>query len=488
MSERETVEPPPARRRLSWLRGVRGRSTIAAVVVVAAGLGVGTATFLGLLQRELISTVQTAARARVAEVATGMKKHGVSGLPADLKAGSARGGQIVQVIDAGGSVVAASSDRAGAGPLTTIRPRDGQITEGHASRLSLLDDDDPYLLEVAGVQVAGGDYRVVVATPISAQQESVRTALSLLLLGLPLLLLLVGVATWLLVGRALGPVERIRSRVSEIGGSRVAERIPVPRSGDEIARLAETMNEMLERLDQAQSAQRRFVADSSHELRSPLATLTAAVELAAADSSSETWRELSPVMASEISRMSRLVEDLLLLAKVDEHSMRLHVEEVDLDDLVDDETRRLRAISGLTVRPAVRPVRIMGDRARLGQAITNLADNAARHARSTVRLTLEGTATGGATVVVADDGPGVPAAQRDRVFERFVRLDSSRGRSSGGSGLGLSIVREIVRAHGGTVEISDARPSGCRVEIQLPGVPASRSSGAPAQPPSGASR
>ena len=474
--------------RLSWLRGVRGRSTIAAVVVVAAGLGVGTATFLGLLQRELISTVQTAARARVAEVATGMREHGVTGVPADLKAGSARGGQIVQVIDGAGTVVAASSDRAGAGPLTTLRPGNGRVVEGHASRLSLLDDDDPYLLEVAGVQLGTGDYRVVVATPISAQQESVRTALSLLLLGLPLLLLLVGVATWLLVGRALGPVERIRSRVSEIGGSRVAERIPVPSSGDEIARLAVTMNEMLERLDQAQGAQRRFVADSSHELRSPLATLTAAVELAAADRSSETWRELSPVMASEITRMSRLVEDLLLLAKVDEHTMRLHVEEVDLDDLVDGETRRLRAISGLTVRPAVHPVRILGDRARLGQAITNLADNAARHARSTVQLTLEETATGGATVVVADDGPGVPAAQRDRVFERFVRLDSSRGRSSGGSGLGLSIVREIVRAHGGTVEISDARPNGCRVEIQLPGVPVPGWGGTVAQPPSGASR
>ena len=131
-----------------------------------------------------------------------------------------------------------------------------------------------------------------------------RTALSLLLVGLPLLLLLVGVATWLLVGPALRPVERIRARVSEIGGSRVEERIPVPSSGDEIARLATTMNEMLDRLDLAQRAQRRFVADSSHELRSPLATLTAAVELATTDPTSETWRELSPVMAAEIQRMT----------------------------------------------------------------------------------------------------------------------------------------------------------------------------------------
>ncbi len=204
------------------------------------------------------------------------------------------------------------------------------------------------------------------------------------------------------------------------------------------------------------------------------------MELATDDPTSSVWRDLSPVISAEIARMSRLVEDLLLLAKVDEHRMRLHVEEVDLDDLVGAEVRRLRAVSALSVRPAVRPVRVMGDRARLGQAITNLADNAARHARSTVRMSLRSTAQG-ATVVIEDDGPGVPAAQRDRVFERFVRLDASRGRSSGGSGLGLSIVLEVVRAHGGSVRITDAEPQGCRVEIRLPHAPAERAE------PSGAS-
>jgi signal transduction histidine kinase len=473
----------------TWLRGVRGRSTIAAVIVVAVGLGIGGATFLGLLQRELISTVQQAATTRAGEVTADIRQHGLTSLDPDLASVGGHGGQIVQVIDASGTVVAASSDRARTSPLTTVSAGNGQVREVRASRLTLLDDDDPYLLVVAGVHTTGGEYRVVVASPINAQQESVRTALSLLLIGLPLLLLLVGVATWLLVDRAMRPVERIRARVSEIGGSRVDERIPVPVSRDEIARLAVTMNEMLGRLDQAQRAQRRFVADSSHELRSPLATLTAAVELAAADPTSDTWRDLSPVMSAEISRMSRLVEDLLLLAKVDERRMRLHVEEVDLDDLVDSEVRRLRAFSPLTVRPAVRPVRVMGDRARLGQAITNLTDNAARYAQSTVRMLLTHD-DGCATVVVEDDGPGVPAGQRDRVFERFVRLDASRGRSSGGSGLGLSIVREIVRAHGGTVEITDAHPTGCRVEIRLPDAPRGSedvAAGA-AQPPSMASR
>lgn len=470
----------------AWLRGVRGRSALAAVVVVAVGLVLASATFLGLLQRELTATVQASGTARATEVVDQLRSQGVAGLSASLK-GTTRGGQIVQVVDAAGEVVAASTDRAAATTMTDVRPADGKTRDVQASRLSLLDDDDPYLLVVSGVRVGGQDYRVVVASPIGAQQESVRTALSLLVIGIPLLLVLVGLATWLLVGRALGPVERIRRRVSQIGGSRVEERIPVPTSGDEIARLASTMNEMLERLDQAQRAQRRFVADSSHELRSPLATLVASMELATADPTPDTWRDLSPVMTAEVARMSRLVEDLLLLAKVDEHSMRLQVEDVDLDDLVELETRRLRTFPSLTVVPRVEPVRIAGDRIRLGQAVANLADNAARHARSTVCLSLC-TIGEEASIVVEDDGPGVPAAQRDRVFERFVRLDESRGRASGGSGLGLSIVREIVAAHGGTVRMTDAVPAGCRVEIRLPVPEQAELVGSLDQPPSGARR
>jgi signal transduction histidine kinase len=477
---------PPHTLRWAWFRGVRGRSTIAAVIVVLVGLGLAAATFLALLQRDLNATVQSSATARVGEVVAQIKQEGVESLAADSRSVT-RGSQVVQVIDGAGRVVSASSSRAQLAPLTEVRAAPDQIRDVRASRLSLLDDDDPYLLVVAGVRSKDQTYRVIVATPISAQQQSVRTALSLLLVGSPILLLLVGVATWMLVGRALGPVERIRARVSEIGGSRVEERIPVPASGDEIARLAATMNQMLERLDTAQRTQRRFVADSSHELRSPLATLAASLEVATTDTTNRSWRELAPVMTAEVSRMGHLVEDLLLLAKVDEHSMRLHVEEVDLDDLVDAEARRLRAFPRLTVVPSVHPVRVMGDRARLGQAITNLADNAARHATSTVRLTLR-ERPDGASIVVEDDGPGVPAEQRDRVFERFVRLDASRGRSSGGSGLGLSIVREIVLAHGGTVRMVDRTDGGCRVELTLPEEPPAGAPLSTGQPPSGASR
>ena len=230
-----------------FLRGVRGRSALAAVIVVALGLALGASAFLLLLQRELISTVQSAAKARATEVATQVAREGIAGLGGDLS--GTGGAQVVQVVDDTGRVVSASSDRARVRPLAQIRPAAGEVREVRSSRLTLFDDDNPYLVAVAGVDSAGDYYRVIVATPVGAQQESVRTALTLLLIGFPVLLILVGVATWLLVGRALQPVERIRARVAEIRGSAVKERIPVPSSGDEVERLAATMNDMLARLD-----------------------------------------------------------------------------------------------------------------------------------------------------------------------------------------------------------------------------------------------
>jgi signal transduction histidine kinase len=473
----------PATRGLAGvLRGVRARSTAAAVLVVAVALAVAAATFVLLLQRTLISTAQQAATSRAADVAGQLRDQGLAQVRSSLP--DVRAGQVVQVVDAAGDVVATSSRRALDRPLTTVRAADGETRPVRASSLPLLDDDDPYLLVVAGSRSAGQLYEVVVATPTAAAQQSVETALSLLVLGLPVLLLLVGAATWRLVGLALAPVERIRAQVARIGGgTRVSERIPVPATQDEIARLASTMNEMLARLEQGQRTQRQFVADASHELRSPLATLSASLEVAVADRDGESWRDLSPLMGREVERMGRLVQDLLLLAKVDEHTMRLDLEDVDLDDLVEDGRRRLSAQPQLRVQTHVAPARVIGDRSRLGRVVSNLTDNAAQHAVSLVRLELgpDGPSdAAGVLLVVDDDGAGVPPADRERVFERFVRLDDSRERSSGGSGLGLAIVREVVTAHGGSVRIGESDAGGCRVEVRLPAAPPGEPVGAPA--------
>jgi signal transduction histidine kinase len=457
------------------------------VGVVALAQLAGTAAFLTLLQRDLISSARGAAEARAGEIVSQIRADGLSAVDQQIDA-TTRTGQLIQVLDPAGRVVSASSSRAAQQPLTRAQAAPGQIVDVPVSRVPLLDGDDPYVVVVGGVSSSGTRYRVVVAIPIGAQQESVRTALSLLLLGIPLLMLLVGVATWVLVGRTLRPVERIRRRVSEIGGSTVGERLPVPATDDEIARLAVTMNGMLQRLDEAYRTQHRFVADASHELRSPLSTLAASVELARTDPSGDMWHELAPLIDREIHRMTRLVADLLLLAKADELGVPVRLEDVDLDDVLEAEVRRLRAVADLTVERDVAPVRVTADAARLGQVVTNLGDNAARHARSTVRLSLSTEGVDGASVAIVrvdDDGPGVPEADRERVFERFVRLDDSRDRAQGGSGLGLAIVREVVRAHGGTVRIVTSPLGGCRVELRLPAGEAPLVSG---QPPSSATR
>lgn len=446
--------------------GVRGRSTAAAFVVVACALAVGAAILLLLLQRALIASVADAADSRAIEVANRVADEGQHGLPEDLRQNTMPS-QLIQVVDQQGRVIARSSARVGEKPLSTRRPQPGQVVENEVGKMPLLDDDHPYLVLARGTEYQGARFTVIVASSIETQRDTVGTVAQYLLVGYPLLLMLVGGATWVLVGRALRPVERIRSRVHGIGTGQLAERVPVPATGDEIARLAVTMNEMLDRLQAGQETQRRFVSDASHELRSPIASLMAVLDVVAADDTGQAWRELRQVMAAETDRMRRLVEDLLLLAKADDDGLRMNRSDVDLDDLVDAEIRRLRSAGGPAVQAEVLAVRVSGDATKLSQAIRNLADNAVRAAHGTVRFTLAERA-GTATVVVEDDGDGVPTAERSRVFERFVRLDASRDRGSGGSGLGLSIVQEVVRGHGGTVELTDSALGGARFVISLP--------------------
>ena len=467
------------RRVLAAIRrsGVRGRSTTAAIVVVAVALAVGAAVLLLLLQHALITSVADQAGSRAFDVASQLQEEGQDGLARELIENT-RPSQLVQVVDQQNKVVASSSPRAGEVPLTTIRPLDGEAISNQVGEMPLLDDDNPYLIIARGTDYQGARFTVIVASSLETQRETVGTVSTYLLVGYPLLLVLVGGATWILVGRALRPVEQIRSRVHGIGVGQLAERVPVPATDDEIARLAVTMNEMLDRLQAGQEMQRRFVADASHELRSPIASLMAALDVIVAGGTGQAEPKLHQVMLAETERMRRLVEDLLLLAKADDTGLQIQRTDVDLDDLVGAELRRLRTADGPEVEGVVPPVRVSGDADKLSQVIRNLADNAVGAARGRVRFTLAQD-DGTATVVVEDDGAGIPESERNRVFERFVRLDASRDRSSGGSGLGLSIVREVVRGHGGIVEITDSPLGGARFVVRLPvaGPPAQAANG-----------
>jgi signal transduction histidine kinase len=341
-------------------------------------------------------------------------------------------------------------------------------TEAHYRLTDLpVGDGAAYLVVSLGVRTAGGDYQVVVAQSLAAAQSSVRTVSALLLVGLPILALLVGAVTFALVGRSLRPVESMRRRVSAISARDLSMRVPVPPAQDELSRLAQTMNDMLDRLERSQAAARRFVADASHELRSPVSALKATLHVTGSEAAGSDWPESRAAMAAEADRLERIVADLLFLAAADDRGLRPVADDVDLDDLVDAERQRLRTATSLHIGGRVQAVRCTGDRHQLSQALRNLADNAAAHARHRVDISLSQQGDS-AVIEVSDDGPGVPEGDRTKIFDRFVRLDASRTRVSGGTGLGLAIVAEVVRAYGGTVRVYDGPLGGAAFRLELP--------------------
>jgi signal transduction histidine kinase len=447
---------------------VRVRTAAAAVILVGLVLAVSGVAMVVLLQRSLTADVRDAALLRAEAVADRVAEtdrtevtHAIPDVDEEE--------EFVQVLDPDGNVVASSSNLAGRGPVA--RPE-----QGAPERVDGLPfEDDTFL----AVSVSASSLLVVVGRSLDAVTDTGEAAVGLVVFGIPLLLAVLGWVIWLVVGRTLAPVEAIRAEVEAISSRELHRRVPSPSRGDEVARLAGTMNEMLERLEKAQSRQRRFVSDASHELRSPIASIRQHVEVALSHPDVTRVEDLAEVVLTEDVRLQHLAEDLLLLAKIDEGLLDLGAEPVDLDDIMFVEARRLRDSTNLRVdSTAVSAGRVMGDERQLTRMVRNLADNAARHARATVALSLREESE---AVVLAldDDGDGVPLAERTRVFERFVRLEEARDRDSGGSGLGLAIVSEIALAHAGTVGVLDSSLGGARLEVRFPR-PAARS--AEAQP------
>ncbi|WP_162891137.1 cell wall metabolism sensor histidine kinase WalK [Aeromicrobium sp. A1-2] len=459
-----TRRAPSAVRRLT--ASVRARSAIAATVVVLIGTSVGSTLLLIVLQRTLISTVEANAASRAESVSRVAATADLATIQKDLTDNTVES-QVAQLIDPAGRVVASSSIRASDRLLSKLRPAPGQVVREQRDTLDVLHTKDAYLVTAQGVSRDGQTYTVIVATSIAPQSESIEILITYLLVLVPVAGLLVGAGTCIVVGRALQPVEAIRRRVSAIRAGDLADSVPVPESHDEVARLATTMNDMLRRLETAERIQRAFVSDASHELRSPIATLSASLEIADAHPNASDWSEMRTVMSLEVERMRRLVDDLLLLAKADDRGLLLSQEQVDLDDIVDQEVRRLRSAGSVQVTASIEIVRVIGDGQSLSQAVRNLVENAAQASRGRVMVSIaaEGDT---AVLTVEDDGPGVPEAERGRIFERFVRLDSSRNRDEGGTGLGLAIVREIIAGHGGSVVVETSQWGGARFVVRLP--------------------
>ncbi len=442
---------------------VRWRTTLAAtgvVAVVLAGAGLG---LIALQQRQMESTLRGLADQQALDVSAQLAKRGVG--RTDLSGSGSTGRALIQVLDRGtGSVLASSSSITGEPAVVDARPPPGVEVSDVSSSLPI-SDGEPYVVVARGVSTGGAALVVIAAQTLEPATQARAVTTRLVLIGyLPLLAAVAAISFWL-TGRALAPVHSIRRRVEDIGGDRLDQRVPVPQANDEVSALARTMNEMLERVQHSATLQRRFVADASHELRSPLASIRAAHDVAQAHHTAMSSEELHVVVDAELDRLQLLVDDLLILASTDAKGLAPATTSVSLHLLLTREVER-RQGSGPQVSLDAEPTTIIGDEHLLSRALRNLTDNAARHARSTVTVSLHHD-SGEAVVRILDDGPGIAAEDHERIFERFVRLDPSRSRVDGGTGLGLPIAREIAHAHGGSLTVV-ARERGALFELRLP--------------------
>jgi signal transduction histidine kinase len=450
----------------TWWRprywGISARSAFVSATVVLVAFAIAASGLALILYRSLLAGVDDAAAGRVRDVVEALQHDTATEFDAALIATDQRI-VAVQVIDGSGAVIQHSQS---APDTPLIAPE----SIGTTLRIGLPENASPDGdMRISGQTVngIGGRYTVLVGAGSEAVESTVKTVLVLLAGAAPIVTAVAAAVTYRVVRRSLRSVDAIRTRVADISTSDLAERVPIPSNHDEISALAITMNQMLARIQAGHEAQRRFVGDASHELRSPVAAIISALDVAAVHPELLDDQLAESTLRPEAHRMESLVEDLLLLARADERGLTMRRTDVDLDDIASTEMGRLLTKSSVTVEADLVPTRLIGDASGLSRVLRNLLDNAARHATSRVELRVAPQG-GNAVLTVGDDGPGIPEADRTRVFDRFVRLDSDRARTGGGTGLGLAIVSEVVAAHGGNVAIGERPGGGALVTVQLP--------------------
>ncbi len=442
-------------RRLS----VRLRTTVVATVLAAIALAAASVALVATLGYNLTRADDDLARSRLDDVSA---LAATGDLPEVLPA--IGDDSVAQVVRDDGTVVARSPNILGAPRFATFRP--GSRFAVRTVRGPDDQETEDYRLWATRAETPDGPVTAYVGSSLESAQEVTGRLTRLLMLGLPPVLVLLAGAVWLLVGRTLRPVERIRSEVDEISDRALDRRVPLPGTGDEVQRLAETMNRMLDRLEGAALHQRDFVANASHDLQSPLTVIRTELDVVAAHPDATDWPQTVQTLRLEADRMERLVRDLLFLARADATPPSAPGL-VDLDDVVLEEVARIRVTSTLdldTSGVSAAPVR--GSRDDLARLVRNLLANACAHAATTVTVTT-GQVGDAEVLVVEDDGAGVPAEHRARVFDRFYRADPVRSRDGGGTGLGLAIVRSVAEEHGGTVELDEAGTR-ARFVVRLP--------------------
>ena len=363
---------------------------------------------------------------------------------------------IAQVVFANTTVLFSTSNMVGQRPLEGI---DGGRDVQHRTSVIPIDESRYRLLSR---QV--GDVVIHTGTPIDDVEEAADALRVGLAYAIPAVTFLLGLLIWVLVGRTLRPVETIRAQVAEISGSNLERHVPVPPTGDEIARLATTMNEMLARVQSSVERQQRFVADASHELRSPLTRVRTELEVDLDHPSTADATATHRSVLEEVGHLQQLIDDLLHLARADVAS-GAYDEVVELPPLIQHEVARVPP-SAVRIGVSLGETAVRGDSTQLARLVRNLLDNAVRHARAAVAIAcvLMGDVV---RLTIDDDGPGIPLDERTRVFERFARLDPARTSGTGGTGLGLAIAYDIVERHGGTIGIESSPLGGARLVVHL---------------------
>ncbi len=455
---------------------VRNRLAALTMAVVGGSLALGSLGLLKLLQDDTIRSARTETQVRAADVAA----LGVTGkpLPRPLPAIVGDHPILLQLVEANGSISTASEQLAGFQPLVEVQDRlgdRGQIKSLTVGSRASASSSSAWWVQATPVTVQGRQATVIVATSVAQAERTLSRLINILIIGIPTLTAASGFLAQRAVGRALRPVEQLRSQVESLAAKSSGQtrhprlltqpaRVAQPVTDDEIGRLAGTLNQLLGRLESAATAQRRFVADASHELRGPVANIRIALEVAQAHPDSADWNALMNEVLEQDQRMSSLIDNMLRLARSDDdHGSKVR-ELIDFAEVTRD---------SVPTNPRV-PVRLLrldetvvrDDATQLGSISSNLIDNAIRFARTqvTVSLLRQGRWI---ELRVSDDGPGVDPAERERIFERFVRSDEHRSRAGGGAGLGLAIVERLVAERGGDVSVMDAKP-GATFVVRLP--------------------
>jgi signal transduction histidine kinase len=467
-------------------RSLRARVTLASTAGLALALVAAAVLLTSALRLSLTRSLDNSARQGAREVAALYDEHRLPATGVPVVPGTIT----VQVLSSNGRIVNVSPDADRLVPLLPPAVAAANARDGRAVFL----DGRPYGLPDT-VRVATAATRdggtVIAAVAYNQVGESLATLTRALLIGTPLLLVLLAGASWLIAGSTLRPITELRRGAQDVTRTGRPRALPVPEARDEVRNLALTLNDMLSRLGAAQERQRGLISDTAHELRSPIASIRAQLEVALDHPDSQDWEQTAGDVLTDTMRLARLAEDLLALARLDEARLdearpdeRAAQRRVDLAGLVREEVSRY-AEARVPVRLAgTGPAEVTGDPDGLRRMLSNLIDNAARYARSQVAVSV-GTSGQNARLSVTDDGPGIPAEDRERAFGRFARLEADRSRDgddAGGAGLGLAIVRATAQAHGGSAWLEDAAP-GLRAVVLLPAARTGRpASPAPASP------